>query len=218
MIKVIVVEDDELQRFSIVTAIKAHPADFCVVGEAESGAELFALLAGITPDIISLDIKLPDISGIDIARRLKRERPEIKILALSFDNDTSTVQAMLDTGIDGFLSKSKGVLNHVVEALHSIMQGMEYFGSDISQIIYRIYVAKAKRTKDSMEERSEFTPQEKRIIELCHEKLPGKLIADRLGITLSTVNNHKNNIFRKFGFNSTAEMVHYAINHGIIQM
>jgi len=214
MIKVIVVEDDELQRFSVVTAIEANSGGFCVVGEAETGAELFALLARTAPDIISLDIKLPDMSGVDIARRLKRERPEIKILALSFESDTSTVQAMLEIGIDGFLSKRKGVLNHIAEALQSIMQGVEYFGSDISQIIYRLYVAKNQTT----EETSEFTPQEKRIIELCHEKLSGQQIADRLCISLRTVNNHKSNIFRKFGFKSTSEMVQYAINHGIIQM
>ena len=214
MIKVIVVEDDELQRFSIVTALEANSDEFCVVGEAETGAELFALLARATPDIISLDIKLPDMSGVDIARRLKRERPEIRILALSSENDTSTVQAMLETGIDGFLSKSKGILNHIAEAMHSIMQGVEYFGSDISQIIYRLYVAKNQTT----EETSDFTPQEKRIIELCREGLLGKQIADRLCISLKTVNNHKSNIFRKFGFKSTSEMVQYAVKHGVIKM
>ena len=95
-----------------------------------------------------------------------------------------------------------------------IMQGCEYFGKDISEIIYRIYVSKKGTTQVSQE----FTEQEKRIIELCHEGLPGKLIADRLCISLRTVDNHKNHIFRKLGISNTMEMVRYALKNGIIRM
>jgi len=94
------------------------------------------------------------------------------------------------------------------------MQGFDYFGTDISAIICRIYVAKKKTTKIT----SEFTEQEKRIIELCHEGLSAKLIADRLGITTRTADWHKSNIFSKLGINSTLEMVQFAVKNGIIEM
>jgi DNA-binding NarL/FixJ family response regulator len=100
------------------------------------------------------------------------------------------------------------------EAIRSIMQGAEYYGKDISEIMYNIYVSKKKTTEVS----AEFTPQEKRIIELCREGLPGKLIADRLEISLRTVDNHKQNIFRKLGINNTMEMVQYALKKGIIRI
>jgi DNA-binding NarL/FixJ family response regulator len=213
MIKVIIVEDDELQRSSFAMAIELRHPDLCVVGEAETGAELFALLHHVTPDIILLDIKLPDMSGVDIARRLKSERPDVKILAISYENDLQTVQAMLDAGIEGFISKRQGVLNTFHKAVQTIMEGAEYFGADISQIMYHIIAAKKQE-----DETPEFTPQETRIIELAGEKLSGKEIADRLCVSLSTVNNHKNNMFRKFGFKKISEAVQYAAKKGIIKL
>jgi len=214
MIKIVIVEDHELFRLGVKTAIENSHSDLCIIGEAESGAELFALPQLADADIILLDIVLPDMTGVEIARRLKEERPELKILACSAENDGSIVQAMLDIGIEGFISKRNGGVDTIAEAIRSIMQGVEYFGQDISDIIYRIYVSKKK----SAEVSAEFTAQEKRIIELCREGLPGKLIADRLCISLRTVDNHKNHIFRKLGISNTMEMVQYAIKNGIIQV
>ena len=214
MINVILVDDHELFRLGVRTAIETRHSDLHIVGEAETGAELFALLADVAVDIVLLDIALPDMSGVEIACRLKQERPEIKILAISSENATSIVQAMLEAGIEGFISKRHGGVDVFADAVRSIMQGVEYFGKDISEIIYRIYVSKKKTT----EVVSEFTQQEKRIIELCREGLPGKLVAERLNISLRTVDNHKANIFRKLGINNTMEMVQYALKNGIIQM
>jgi len=214
MINVIIVDDHELFRLGIKTAIESRHPDLHIVGEAESGAELFALPAVATADIVMLDIALPDMSGIDIARRLKAERPKLKILAISAENANSVIQAMIDIGIEGFISKRHGGVDAFAEAIRSIIQGVEYYGKDISDIIYRIYVSKKKTTDVS----AEFTEQERRIIESCREGLPGKLIADRFGISLRTVNNHKNHIFRKLGISNTMEMVQYAIRNGIIQM
>ena len=214
MINVILVDDHELFRLGVKTAIETRHVDLRIVGEAESGAELFALLDVVAADILLLDIVLPDMSGVEIARRIKSERPEIKILAISAENAASVVQAMLEVGIEGFISKRHGGVDTFADAVRSIMQGVEYFGKDISEIIYRIYVSK-KKTAEVV---SEFTQQEKRIIELCREGLPGKLIAERLNISLRTVDNHKGNIFRKLGINNTMEMVQYALKNGIIQM
>ena len=214
MISVIIVDDHELFRLGIKTAIENRHPDLNIVGEAGTGAELFALLETTAANIVMLDIILPDMSGVEIARRLKAERPELKILAVSAENSSPVVQEMLEIGIEGFISKRHGGLETFAEAVHSIMQGGDYFGKDISEIIYRIYVSKKKTTEVS----NEFTPQEKRIIELCREGLPGKLVADRLNISLSTVNNHKNHIFRKLGITNTMEMVQYAMKYGIIQI
>ena len=214
MIKVIIVDDHELFRLGLKTAIEHRHPDLSITGEAETGAELFVLLDEVDADIVLLDIGLPDMSGIDVARRLKIERPALKILVISAENAAPVVQAMLDIGVEGFISKRRGGVDAFAEAIRSIMQGVDYFGADISEIIYCIYIAKKKTAEVS----SDFTKQEKRIIELCREGLPGKLVADRLGISLSTVNNHKNNIFRKLGITNTMEMVQYAMKNGIIQM
>lgn len=213
MINIIIVDDHELFRLGIRAAIESKYSDLRIVGEVESGTELFTLLKSVVPDILLLDIALPDISGIEIARRLKTEYPKIKVLTISAENSALTVSAMLEIGIEGFISKRHGSMDTVIQAIRSIGQGLDFFGKDISDIIYRIYVSK----KQTTEVTSEFTPQEKRVIELCREGLPAKLIADRLSISVRTVNNHKNHIFRKLDFTNTMEMVQYALKNGIIQ-
>jgi len=214
MIKTIIVEDHSLIRFTLKTALTNAHTDIQVVGEAESGAELFRLLETTTPDIILLDIALPDISGIVIARRLKKERPKIKILAISAEKEIEVVQSLLDIGIEGFISKQSGNIEEIINAIHSIMNGVEYFGKDIAALIYAIYVSRKKTTEIT----PEFTAREREIILLCRDGLVAKEIADRLCISLNTVHNHKKNIFQKLGINSTLEMVQYALRHRIINI
>jgi len=214
MINAILVDDHELFRLGLKTAIAHNHPDICIVGEAETGEELFSILETTKADILLLDINLPEISGIEIARRLKKEKPEIKILVISSENTIIVTQALLQIGINGFISKRMGSVDVLANAIRSVMSGFDYFGKDISDIIYRIYVSKKNTTEVTVE----FTEQEKNIIELCREGLPSKLIADRLSISSRTVENHKNNIFRKLGINSTIEMIQYAMKNGIIKV
>ena len=211
-IRVIMVDDHELFRLSLRTAIEFRFTDIVIVGEASSGAEFFNLLKTVDADIVLLDIRLSGMSGIEIASRLKTDHPDMKILAVSAESALSTVEAMLEIGIEGFVSKSNCKPEILVEAILSIMQGLEYFGKDISDIISRIYIAKKK----SMQISEEFSEQEKKIIELCLEGLSAKLIADRLGISTRTVDWHKSNIFSKLGINSTLELVQFVIKNNIV--
>ncbi|MDR2887679.1 MAG: response regulator transcription factor [Bacteroidales bacterium] len=216
MIKAIIVDDHELFRLGVKTAIASRHPDIEIVAEADSGEELFRLLpqtAGF--DMALLDIILPGMSGVETARRLKTERPEVKILALSAENSATSVQAMLDAGAEGFISKREGGVDALAGAIRAVSGGFNFFGKDISEIVYRVYVAKKK----TAEVTSEFTEQEKRIIELCSDMATtSKQIAERLGISPRTVDTHKNNIFRKLGINSTAELIQYAARYGIIHM
>ena len=214
MINAILVDDHALFRLGVKYAIKSSHTDICIVGEADCGSALFRLLETLAPDIILLDILLPDTTGIEIARRLRKEYPAIKILAISAENTTEVVQEMLDIGIEGFISKRQGSADDIAEAIRTIMNGFEYYGNDISSIIYKIYVSK----KETAEVTLEFTQREKEIILLCRDGLLGKEIANRLNISPRTVDNHKNNIFKKLGINSTLEMVQYALKNKIIKI
>jgi DNA-binding NarL/FixJ family response regulator len=214
MIRAILVDDHEFFRYGVKSAMKSRHPDICVVGEAETGAELFKLLETMPTDILLLDVILPDISGIEITRRLKQEKPDLKILAISSETTIAVTKALLEAGVDGFISKRMSRTDELVEAIHSIMNGLEYFGKDISNIIYRIYVTKKKTTRIT----NEFTPQEKTIIELCRNGLTSKKIAAFLCISSRTVENHKNNIFHKLGINNTTEMISYALKKEIIGM
>jgi DNA-binding NarL/FixJ family response regulator len=178
-------------------------SDITVEGEADCGKALFALPALDTADLVLLDINLPDIAGAEIARRLRSERPALKILAISAENDNETVHAMIEAGIDGFISKQRADADELAEAIRSVANGQEYFGRDIAAIIYDVYVAKKKTTAIT----PEFTERERDVILLCRDGLLYKEIADRLGISIHTVNSHKKHIYEKLGINNTMELV-----------
>ena len=214
MIHVIIVDDHSLIRLGIKAALMSNCSDICIMGEAGDGKSLFHLLETTRPDIILLDIFLPDTNGIEIARRLRKEYPEIKILIISGENTVGIIQELLEIEIDGFISKRLCTGEETVEAIRSIMSGMEYFGTDIASIIYKIYISK----KDVSKVAIEFTQREKEIIGLCRIGLQSKEIASRINVSSRTVDTHKKNIFKKLGINNTLEMVQYAIKHGIISL
>ena len=214
MINAFLVDDHALFRLGIKSSITSEHKDICIVGEADSGESLFSLLETVTPDIILLDIMLPDTTGVEIARRLRKEKPAVKILAISAENASEIVHSMIEIGIEGFISKRQGGTGDIAIAIHTIMDGYEYFGSDISTIIYNVYVSRKNTTNTP----PEFTEREKEIVSLCRDGLLSKEIANRLHISPRTVDNHKGNIFKKLGINNTLEMVQYATKYGIIRI
>jgi DNA-binding NarL/FixJ family response regulator len=213
MINIILVDDHALFRLGIKGALMALRNEICIVGEADSGKAFFSLLETTQADIVLLDVMLPDMTGIEIARRLRKERPEIKILVLSAENTHDVVRELLNIGIEGFISKRQGAGDDLKEAIFAIASGLEYFGKDIAPLIYDIFVSKKKSTELAV-----FTDREKEVIALCRDGLLSKEIADRLNLSPRTVDSHKNNIFKKLGINNTVEMVQYALKHGIINL
>jgi len=214
MIQIIIVDDHRLFRMGVKSLFERHHPDICVAGEAECGEELFAVLSATPAELVLLDVNLPDMSGASIAGRLRREYPALKILAVSGENTSETIRAMLEAGIDGFISKQKGGVDELAAAIRTIMDGLEYYGRDISSIIFGVYVSKKKTTDVS----AEFTEREREVILACRDGLLCKEIADRLGISTHTVNGYKKNIFAKLGINNTMEMVQYALRKGIIRV
>jgi DNA-binding NarL/FixJ family response regulator len=214
MVQVIIVDDHPLFRNGLKAGLKDDYPDICIAGEADCGEALFRLPALKTADLVLLDIILPDINGVEVAHRLRRDYPAVKILAVSAENSAETVKSMLEAGIDGFISKRQSDVDELAEAIRTVMSGLEYFGRDISAIIYDVFVAKKKTTTVT----PEFTEREKEIILACRDGLLCKEIANRLGISTHTVNAHKNNIFSKLGINNTMEMVQYALKKGIIRI
>jgi len=213
MIRIIIVDDHKLTRMTLSLAFGSNFSDIEVVGEADSGEALFDMLPTTPADLILLDIMLPGMGGIETARRLRSEYPDIKILAISADSSSEKLEAILEVGIQGFVSKEYGDVNELAEAIRTVMNGMEYFGRDAASLIYDVYVAKKKTTKAT----PDFSPREREIITLCGEGLICKEIAARLQISPNTVITHKERIFRKLGINNTMEMVKYALKKGIIK-
>jgi DNA-binding NarL/FixJ family response regulator len=185
-----------------------------VVGEAANGKELFDVLTRTEADLVLLDIRLPDMSGVEIARRLRSDYPHLKILAVSAENAIEVIEAMLEEGIHGFISKQNSNSDELAKAIRTVMNDLEYFGCDISAILYDLYLTK-KKTRDIT---NDFSEREREIILACRDGLLCKEIADRLSVSINTVNYQKRNIYAKLGINNNMEMVRYALKAGIISM
>ena len=153
---------------------------------------------------------MPGMDGIELARRMRAEMPDVALLVLSSDTSLATLEPLLNIGIDGFLSKGSDKQT-MLSAIRSVVAGYEFFGTDIARLIERISFA--KKASDSL-----FTPRELDVIRLSCKGLQYKEIAGQLGIKYLTVVTIKNNIFRKLGINNTVELVLYAIKKELITL
>jgi len=140
---------------------------------------------------------------------LKNRGSEVRVLVISADTNQETIMHLVDLGIDGFISKYADIPT-LVDAIHSVDSGIEYFGKDISEIIHAVSTAKAP--VDGL-----FTERELDIVRLCAKGQSVKQIAETLSISSRTVETHKNNIFKKLGFNSTSELMNWVFEHGIVR-
>lgn len=207
-IRLMLVDDHPLMLFGISAMLEGKGID--IVGTAGNGIEALKKAAELKPDVMMLDIVMPGMDGIELARRMRAEMPDVALLVLSSDSSIATLEVLLNIGIDGFLSKTSEA-SVMLDAIRSVAAGYEYYGTDIARLIERISLA--NRASESI-----FTPRELDVIRLSCKGLQYKEIAGHLGIKYLTVVTIKNNIFRKLGINNTVELVVYAIKKELISL
>ena len=198
-INLLLVEDQLLTRMGMGMALDSSTG--CrIVAEAGSVYEAKSHLKQRQDiDVVLLDLMLPDGNGTEVVQVLRQRGSDIKVLVISADTNKETILKLVDLGINGFISKYADIPT-LVAAIHSVHQGIEFFGKDITEIIHAVSTAKAPAE-------SIFTERELDIVRLCAKGLSVKQIADSLNISTRTVESHKNNIFKKLGFNSTGELI-----------
>ncbi len=213
-IRVIIVDDHFLVRLGLRQTLtsKDFGREVEIVGEAGDAAEFYSLISNsIIADLVLLDIRLPDESGIDIARRICNENIDLKILILSAESGDDVIEQIAGLDIGGFVSK--GIKpRELRRAMESVLDGVEYFGKDIAKLMHNVKVAKSEVCE------SVFTSKELEVLNLAAQGLYSKEIGDKLGISPKTVSVHKSNIFKKLGINNSVELTHYALKMGFIKV
>lgn len=217
MAKLLIVDDHALFRLGVCTALKLGEEPHEVVGDVGTAHECMAYLASNAPkpDILLLDIILPDESGEEIARKVRTLYPQINILILSAETSEEVLLNLVETGIQGFISK-ESVQDELYTAIDAIMQGEQYFGKDIDSLLTSLM--SEAHCNERLRAKSIFSERELVVIELCSEGYPTKIISDKMGISPRTVDAHKANIFAKLGVTNTVEMVRYAIKHRLVKL
>ncbi len=227
ILKLVIVDDHALYRLGerVVIAEKLPTAK--ILAEYSSGQELLVgLKSGLTPNIILLDIVMPGINGIETAKKIKQDYPEIKIIMLSSEVAPEIINELLDIGVNGYLSKL-AVKDDLANAVKSVSEGSLFYGQDIARIIYNTYISQSTKIPSSKKRaffslkrngKVSFSEREKQIIEFLCEGMNTREVAVQLNISKRTVDTHKSNIMQKLGFHSTIELVKYAIKEGMVTL
>ena len=187
---------------------------FKVVSEASDGRQAVEQAEATKPDIIVLDIAMPNLSGIEAAQRISALLPHTRIIILSMHSDESYVLRALKAGAKGYLLKDSAE-NDLIEAIRAVDEGKAFFSPEISNIMVEDYVREMKRrgAEDSYEL---LTPREREILQMLAEGKSNKHIATVLDLSLYTVETHRRNLQDKLNLHSFAELILYAVRKGII--
>lgn len=216
-IKIILVDDHQIVRDGL-KALLSDSATIEIIGEAQSAYELFDLLKLQIPDLVLLDISLPTMSGIEVSKILSEEFPQIKKLMLSMYTSEDFIFNSLKAGINGYLPKNT-TRDELLQAINEVNNGNEYFSKNISDTILKSYVKSAKYGNNAPADKLKIlTNREQEILFYVVEGMNNPSIANRLNISVRTVETHKASIMRKLDLNSTVDLVRFAIKNNIIEI
>lgn len=216
-IRIFLVDDHQLVRDGI-KALLIGAENLDVIGEASTGKECFEKIEQNPPDILILDISLPDTTGIEITKRVTVDYPETRVLILSMYTNEDFIFNSVKAGARGYLPKNTS-REELLNAIHTIHVGEEFFSDSISKIMLRSYLRKAKED-DSAPSRPAvpLTSREIEILKLFAEGFINKEISDQLDISIRTVETHKNHIMKKLELKSTVELIKFAIKNKFVEI
>ena len=199
----IFIVDDHPVVVAGLTALLGQLADIRVAGWASNAFQTLPLLKENPVDLVLLDINLPDVNGIELCRRIKKEFPEMKVLALSTFSDRSYISRMIDSGASGYLIKSAS-REEISTAVHTAMAGRLYLSLEMERVLQPSAVAEAGTVP-------RLTRREQEVLRLIAEGLTNHQIAEKLFISPLTVDSHRKNLLTKLGVKNTASLVRLAV-------
>jgi two-component system response regulator NreC len=212
-IRILLADDHVVMRRGLRLLLENQPG-FVVVAESSDGREAVQQAETVKPDVVVMDIAMPNLSGIEAAERITALLPETRIVILSMHSDESYVLRSLKAGVKGYLLKdsAEGDLVDAIKAVHS---GKAFFSPEISRMLVEDYMRETRnrRVEDSYEL---LTPREREILQMLAEGKSNKEIATALNLSLYTVETHRRNLQEKLNLHSFPELVLYAVRKGII--
>jgi two-component system, NarL family, response regulator NreC len=209
----VLVDDHEVVRTGLRMLLE-HQPDMEIVGEASTGAEVLETADQTKPDVIVMDITLPDVSGIEATRRIKQSHPGVAIVALTIHEDEQYFFEMLQAGASGYVPK-RAAPEDLINAIRAAYNDEIYLYPSLAKALVSDFISRS-RTEPEVNALEELTPREAEVLELLAGGLSNDQIADQLVISPHTVARHRENLMRKLGLHSKSELVKYAIRKGII--
>ncbi len=214
-IRLLMVDDHELVRAGLRMLLQAQP-DMEIVGEVNNGREAIAKTKELAPDIVLMDISLPDLDGFEATRQIKRTTPNVAILALTMHESDEYFFKMLNAGASGYVPK-KAAPTDLVTAIRTVHEGGVFLYPSVAKALVHDFLGRV--TEGS--ERASFdglSEREQEVLKWIADGLTNQEIGDKLTISVKTVERHRANIMAKLNLHSRTELVKYAIRKGLIEV
>lgn len=212
-IRLLLVDDHAVVRLGLRMLFESE-SDIEIVGEAETAGEAISVVDELQPDVILMDIGLPDLSGIEATRKIKQEGTKTAVVALTIHEDEEYFFQMLDAGASGYVPK-RAAPEELLTAIRAAAEGGVYLYPSLAKLLVSDYLTQPQQARE--EALNGLTSREQEVLALLAEGDTNAAIAEKLVISPKTVARHRENIMRKLNMHSRTELVKYAIRKGIIQ-
>jgi DNA-binding NarL/FixJ family response regulator len=213
-IRIIIADDHQILRQGLKALIEKEP-DMEVVGEAEDGLRTVTLVRELIPQVVVMDIKMPDLNGLEATRQILSVLSGVKVIALSMYADRRFVADMLNAGACAYLLKDCA-FEEMAQAIRLAISNKTYLSPGIGEIVVRDYATINSSPRESV--LSVLTPREREVLQLIAEGKRASQISEILNISVKTVDTHRSQIMRKLGFKSVAELTKFAIREGVTSL
>ena len=213
-VKIILADDHRIMREGLRALLEKEPG-IEVIAEAENGRTTVELSRELNPDVVVIDIGMPDLNGIDATRQIVSEASTVKVIALSMHSDRKFVREMLSAGASGYLLKD-AAYEELGTALATVLNNQTYLSPKIADTVVKDYLGKVEPHESKAS--PSLTKREREVLQLIAEGKTTKDIASRLYVSIKTIETHRKQIMDKVGLNSVAELTKYAIREGLTSL
>ena len=214
-LQILIADDHELVRKGLRTVLENHPG-WKVCGEAINGRQAVELARQLGPDVIVLDVTMPELNGLEATRRILKAAPKAEVLILTMHESEKLVSEVLAAGARGYILKSD-TSHLLVSAVESLAQHQVFFSGKVSEVVLRRYLKSVELTNSATSQLEHLTAREREIVQLLAEGKTNKEVAIALGVSVKTVDAHRANVMHKLGLHSVTDLVRYAIRNQIIE-
>lgn len=212
--RILIADDHEIVRHGIRTLIAEHPG-WEVCGEAVDGRDAVEKARALRPDLALLDVGMPNLNGLDAARRILAFAPRTRVLILTMHESEQVVREVLEVGARGFLLKSDAARD-LVSAVEALQRRTTFFTSSVAEMVLNGYLNRGIDERKPLKDR--LTPREREVVQLLAEGKSSKEVAVTLDLSVKTAETHRTNLMRKLDLHSVADLVRYAVRNNIVQV
>jgi DNA-binding NarL/FixJ family response regulator len=213
--RILLADDHELVRRGLRTLLESQPG-WEVCGEASDGRAAVEMTRRLQPDIVVMDVSMPELNGFEATRQILAKQPGVEVLALSMHESQQMVNELLEAGARGYVLKSDAG-SDLVAAVEALRNHGCFFSARLGASVKNLEKVVSGRNRRRMKVPGALTTREREILQLLAEGCTNKLVAARLGISVKTAETHRARIMRKLNVDSVADVVRYAIRNGLIQ-